>query len=63
MIDHYKITNETHRALHEYEMANQELKHLQLRRQVLNKQQELARLGLLGMDYEPDGNSISTPGR
>ncbi|KAF8831686.1 hypothetical protein HHX47_DHR1000640 [Lentinula edodes] len=63
MMDHYKITNEAHRALHEYEMANQELRHLQLRRQVLNKQQELARLGLLGMDYEPDGNSISTPGR
>ncbi|KAJ3850897.1 hypothetical protein EV368DRAFT_66188 [Lentinula lateritia] len=63
MMDHYKITNEAHRALHEYEMVNQELKHLQLRRQVLNKQQELARLGLLGMDYEPDGNSISTPGR
>ncbi|KAJ3982747.1 hypothetical protein F5890DRAFT_320657 [Lentinula detonsa] len=58
-MEHYKISNETHQALHEYEMANIELKHLQQRRQGLNKQQELARLGLLGMDYESD--SIGTP--
>ncbi|KAJ3728743.1 hypothetical protein C8R42DRAFT_654702 [Lentinula raphanica] len=57
-MEHYKIANQTHQALHEYEMANLELKHLQHRRQGLNKQQELARLGLLGMDYESDGNSI-----
>ncbi|KAJ4488449.1 hypothetical protein J3R30DRAFT_3696225 [Lentinula aciculospora] len=62
ILDHYKITNSAHRALHEFEMANLELKHSQLRRQGLNKQQELARLGLLGMDYEPDGSGISTPG-
>lgn len=33
-------------------MSLLEYRHLQLRRQVTSKQYDLARLGLLGMDYE-----------
>jgi hypothetical protein len=61
-VEYHQILSDRQRALHEYEMASLELRHLQLRRQVASKQHELARLGLLGMDYEHEDNGLGPPG-
>ncbi|KAF5391719.1 hypothetical protein D9757_001776 [Collybiopsis confluens] len=63
-LEYHKILGDKRRALHEYEMAALELRHAQLRRQTSSKQHDLARLGLLGIDYERDQNgaTMNIPG-
>ncbi|KAE9406788.1 hypothetical protein BT96DRAFT_987333 [Gymnopus androsaceus JB14] len=55
--EYHNVIIEQRRAIREYDMSILELRHLQLRRQVSNKQHDLARLGLLGMDFEPDAST------
>ncbi|KAF7789528.1 hypothetical protein EIP86_000474 [Pleurotus ostreatoroseus] len=51
--EYHEIARETRRAVHEYEMACIDLRAAESKRKVANGQLELARSGLLGIEYRP----------